>query len=811
MAGLGLAAPLAQAQEQPPSNGSPIPKSFNCYQHQVGGSSRSVQPNPNQPSIPPSSTYGSAFTPQGDLKVLVIFVGFKEDLRQGTSCWDHNTPNWPQIPSNPPPGTQPDLTFPVDFPTTCYTSTTQFSPTATDQSLSNFFYQMSRTSPNPLRMTFGTLPGRVNIDANNRGSYLNVYIPDALAEAAAAYPNFNWGAYDNRTNGPNYTYDNRISQPDGQLDYVVFCFRTSGNCASGVAAEVGIATAYGGTIPGTAYSTTDGHCQSGLGVNKSAFLHEVAHTLYDSPHEFGANGTTGNRFYQSFGWGMMQNIPTSFSANAWERWYLGWTELRTGPGQVNSDVQAPNGGQYVLRDYTTTGDVIRVHIPNSSQYLWLENRARLGPCDIRSGWERGGDGLLLLPAPTGLLAMVEDMGNRSTFLNPFDKVKTNGPRAVSAEGNFDYYSNGQLAPFGNHFWGPILNFTGPAGNASALPPNATGGHSEIIGIRRDGNQDGVINYDDFHGNGDRTIGNEGALVIAVNDVITDGVLGPHIGTRQAGFRYGLDTNPMIIPHQTYNAQQQQLSTIPLNGLSVEITGVDPATGALTLQIRFDDTRVKQNTRWTGRLQTFPVANATNGFEIVVDNGATLALDRSATPMRSTRSAAGDFENDTELRIGGGTRMAVNNGSTLRLTGRGTTLYVEDNAQLNLDGGKAELTDGTTLSVQFFSDISDLGAVLLRGGQLVERSSGQVLQRSAAPVAYPNPGKGSVVLGWPQATAAPADAAAYRYELRDLSGHALRQGTCAAGPVTLANVPAGVYLLVTTAPDGRQSTQRLEVR
>lgn len=289
------------------------------------------------------------------------------------------------------------------------------------------------------------------------------------------------------------------------------------------------------------------------------------------------------------------------------------------------------------------------------------------------------------------------------------------------------------------------------------------------------------------------------------------MLGPHIGTRQVGFRYGLDTNPMVIPHQRYNAQQQQLSTIPLNGLSIEITAVDPATGAITLQIESNNTRIGRATRWTGNLQTYPVANATKGYEIFVDGGGTLTLDRSGTPMRSTPGAAGDFENDTELRISTGTNMAVNNGGLLRLTGGGTTLYLEDKTALNLDGGKVELTDGTTISVQYFSDISDLGAVIMLGGRIVERSTGHVQQRGTAPVAYPNPGEGSVVLGWPQHTNAPANAPAYRYELRDLSGHALRQGPCTTEKVTLANVPAGIYLLVTTGPNGQRHTQRLEVR
>ena len=410
--------------------------------------------------------------------------------------------------------------------------------------------------------------------------------------------------------------------------------------------------------------------------------------------------------------------------------------------------------------------------------------------------------------------MVEDMGDRSTFLSPFDKNKVNGLRAVSAEGSFDYYPEGGLISVGNHFWNPTYNYTGPGGNTTTPTPNATGGQNEITYIRGDRDNNGVIRYDDMHGNGDQTTGNEATYLWFVNDQITDGVLGTHIGAKQVGFRYGLDTNPMIISHQTYDKQQQRLSAIPLNGLDIEITNVDPGTGALTLQIRFDNTTVAQNTRWTGSLQTYPVANATSGYEIFVDGGAVLTLDRSGTAMRSMMrpDPYADFVNDTELRISTDTRMAVNNGSILRMTGLGTTLYLEHAAQLDLAGGTVELTEGTTISVEYFSDISDLSAIQMMGGQLIERSSGDVMQRgTTSPVAYPNPGEGSVVLGWAQRAAAPANAAAYRYELQDLRGHTLRQGACTPEKVTMANVPAGLYLLVTVMPDGKRQTQRLEVR
>ncbi|MBJ6108695.1 hypothetical protein JAO73_06730 [Hymenobacter sp. BT523] len=340
-------------------------------------------------------------------------------------------------------------TFPANYTDVCYTNPAQFSLGATDQSVSNFLYQMSRTSPNPLKVTFGTLPKRVNVPASGRAfGDFSGYAQDAISAAHAQFPTFNWGQYDQRTNNPGFGYDNSTTGPDGELDYVIFCFRVG--CHPSIRKDDGVAGVFPVTIPANAshpaYAITTGHCQAGSTLGWPSVLHELAHTLYGAPHVLGANSTTGNHYYGTLGWSMMQNAATSFSAAAWERWYLGWTELKTSPGQVSSDIGpgrlAPNG-TYVLRDYVTTGDVMRLELPNTNQYLWLENRAKNGPLDRRNGYVLAPDGNAYLPAPQGLLAMVENMSpSRTSFVGPFNNAQVNGLRVVSAEGNFDYRPSG---------------------------------------------------------------------------------------------------------------------------------------------------------------------------------------------------------------------------------------------------------------------------------------------------------------------------------------------------------------------------------
>lgn len=91
---------------------------------------------------------------------------------------------------------------------------------------------------------------------------------------------------------------------------------------------------------GQFYTIGEGFTQaSGMsGLAQNTFVHEFAHTLYNSPHYFGANRSEGRYFNISEGPGLMGNLRTHFLANAWERWYNGWVELQTGATHVNSDI-----------------------------------------------------------------------------------------------------------------------------------------------------------------------------------------------------------------------------------------------------------------------------------------------------------------------------------------------------------------------------------------------------------------------------------------------------------------------------------------
>jgi hypothetical protein len=155
-----------------------------------------------------------------------------------------------------------------------------------------------------------------------------------LAQIRDNYPNFDWSRFDLRTNAPNFQYDNSQSAPDGILDYVVICWRVTGDTPFGVTPKMNLGGGQVGAgsviFPATAtrpqYRIAGGHTESYKtnGITHEVFTHEFAHNIYRSPHHSRANGTHGRHFYATTGWSTMGDVErVMYSTSAWERWYLG--------------------------------------------------------------------------------------------------------------------------------------------------------------------------------------------------------------------------------------------------------------------------------------------------------------------------------------------------------------------------------------------------------------------------------------------------------------------------------------------------------
>jgi hypothetical protein len=788
------------------------------------------------------------------MRVLVIYAGFTNDnVDPITNSQGADIPyNNDDDPNNPWPQTLNGSAWGESLPrstaNTFYTNLSQFSSSTTDLSLSNFYYQMSQFSGNPFKLIAVNFPVRVNVTAttaNNTGGAWRTYSQMVLEKIRtepslqAHMTGLNRGLIDARTNTPQFQSDNSSSPPDNKIDYTVIIWRYAKGSpgrngpASGRTSGLDNATGSGGgfaSIPAAtlipasgsapALLTADGftQCQGMEGINHELFTHEFAHTLYWAPHVNGDNGVCGKKFFVTAG-----NSMTKGNINAWERWFLGWAPLECNgvSGDLNNYTPLhtnyaliSNGGRYYLRDFITTGDALRIRLPNTYnsvtktyQYLWLENRQKISVWDQRD-WVTNGAGQPFPVVPAGIMAYVEDMGQnkQGAQLASIFSTGANGFKYLSADGNYDLRWAGTSSTYNNALWGnSIYDFT-------QVAPNPTGGQSSFSYLRGDKNGDNAIGYST---NANVSPANEYFHYSAFNNLPNYGFTG-HNARYNPGRKIGLDTNPALTSHPDFNPDTQQFNPMQLSGVSVRV--VEYSHDFVIVDVRFNDTDITQNTRWTGSLNVWDVPNAANGYDVNVLPGVTLRVDRSGTPNRTTPGPNGDFINETRLNIVSGASLHVSSGGVLQV-GKASTLFVEDGGRLLADqSATIEVETNALLSVQTQAEADALQAFnqlrLLAGGRLEIRESGTVIVGRMAPglAVFPNPAEGQQLRFALQGIPA-EEAARYSYRLLTPYGKSVREGCYPSNPngaLVLTGLPAGTYFLELTGPASKRLTRRVQV-
>jgi len=623
---------------------------------------------------------GGPFTPKGDLKILVIFAGFQSQSNPSDPLY--NDYGWPQ-------GQQ----FLAGYEELFYTSLDQFSPTATDRTLSNFYYQASRNHPgnSPFRIVADYFPERIDIDGNTVN---NVKV---FTEIQKKYPNFDWSKYDNRTNNPNFITDNSKSFPDHKLDFVVIIWRQRGLSGYANTNPFTFTTGINGT---TENYQIDYNCgftiiQSLFTISgvKSLFLHELSHTLFNCPHLFGANGVTGSYFYSSSGWGMMNYGMINCCPTSWESWYNGWIEL---PPDRDLSSYTQNG-TYVLKDFITTGDAMRIKLPFCNQYLWIENHANINILDKKESFTQDGNGATIPDAPPGLYMYVEALtASRNTKLSALSITTANGLKALAEGGNNDYTIINYVTSDPLWWTNPVVNFS--------VAPNPTSAHNGLANIRQnypfEKKYPDQIIYRDFTNNpGDRCLNMCGANkcmfdvgtstesqgVIRVDSILTYEVVGTRAAFgSESPRKIDISSNPVIINHQKYDQCNERLEPIYLNGISINITAIAP-NGDRTIVVRFDETNIYADQRFTGNLLLKDIPHAE--FDLNIEQGKTLTINKSGSPNRHTKGAANefpDFINPSILTIDSGAHLLINDKATLYIT-EGSTLRIKKGGTITIKG------------------------------------------------------------------------------------------------------------------------------
>ena len=680
------------------------------------------------PRTDPSYSYfGKMHTPRGHLKVLVLTIGFDRWDYEGDSL--HVFPDpfnlWPAHSSS---GVIDYQGFPTNFDEVYYSSPDMFSPTANDPSVSNFYYQHSRTGAHePFKVTYEFFPHRINVPIlpSDEGDYsFDNFISRAYDTIQTRYANYNWQQYDMRTNRPNFGYDNSIDPtPDGKIDYVIMLFRF----AKGIQqrykwmnkfSQDGYTPMPTRTIVQSNDSTisfADGYVvQTGIRNvidHCGIFIHEDGHSLYNAPHVFSGNSVVGEYFYTGTGWGAATGNRVFYSQSAWDRWWLNWIDIK----YDLSDLQ--HNGDYWLRDFITTGDAMRLRLPTpDGQYVWFENRTGATVFDSRLKLLHDGADPPnpIPPAPIGLVGFIEAISDDRTSTSIFGKG-ANAMRVINPNGNFDYsWSSYRIGEWWNN---RIYDYT-------TIQENPFGAHNPSIRLRDDffgdslnSPPDGFIKID---GTSNNTIQRKREFfdVIELDDELVYGPIG-HDLAFSAIKKLSISTNPGLIAHLKYDTINQRLYPIYLHGLSVQVlqyqgSGVNRKA---KIRVKYDDYVVDRDVRWCGNI-ILPA-----GVPLELKEGKTITLDKSGTPNRHTLTPAGDFINPTALTFEEGATFTLRANSNMYVRA-GSTLHLEPNSKLTIaEGAKLYIRPNSVLQVDECAELE-----VLPGGEVIVETAG-ILQLS----------------------------------------------------------------------------------
>jgi len=654
------------------------------------------------------SSYGFDFTPRGDLRVLTIFVDF-----EGATDENQSLNGWPA-------GQLPDIVDPetgrISF---AAQEDSDFSPLgnpAADahRNISEFFYHMSNGE---FRLFYETLkddegnPVVVQIDVDGDAATntpptefsidLNTLV---FAKLNELFPDRDWGnfGFDIRPDRPDFRQDasgtDENQNPNNILDFITVVYRYRRNFEQPIngigdfpfspdissTAGVGAATLFEDRVLSNGFSAAErgGFTLFQYSTNTSnlirLFMHELSHNFIFHPHTSVENTVHGRGFNAYRDWSMMDYGRSSSIANAWERWYSGWIDIKH---DLNSK---EDNGTYLLSDYMQTGDAIRLQIPHTEdQFLWLTFRSDTdNPFYQRTRL----DNEVARPANTppneiplpisnnGLYGLFERIAATQKETDPFDLFVDggNGTRIMDGKGYFDYSLAEIIRP-----QSPVLV------GLSQGRANPYGQLGTAVIYREDLNQNDIIRHlPTVNGGGN---GNE---IGSIREVDGNPVFGRNaIDVAIPDGKYSAFTNPPISNFIEFNDFEpnnpfepfeddglEALSPTILHSLSFSSQRLGDN---IQITVNYDDGHIENDFRMTGSILLPP------NERITLDPNRTLTIDRSGTNGRETLGSSNDFINETFFVAASDSYFCASQNATI-IIDQGATVVFETASGLTLD-------------------------------------------------------------------------------------------------------------------------------
>ncbi|MCX7697502.1 MAG: hypothetical protein N2Z72_07405 [Bacteroidales bacterium] len=473
----------------------------------------------------------------------------------------------------------------------------------------------------------------------------------------------------------------RQSSDKLRLDHLMIIVRNSTYPAHGA----GYASTFGlrgGNLEADSYSVFCTHGSMPLGI----LLHEFNHLLLggNNMHCCGGNhAASGPQYFLSFqaGWGMMGAANRILmTVNGWDRYKLGWKSpykkfyiscLNEKGEEICTDFTALEqfylDTTLILRDFITTGDVIRVRLPYLSsdeypQWLWLENHQTTTFNGSRFDRFQYEDAYCIDKARPGIYAYIQ-VAHEDTLAPGAFRDFADFIRVVPASGFYDLIFEDTLVQnnwcINNVKYYPFVR--------SSKNSNPFTGYSvhELVGF--DENKDGKLQEKEK-----RTLGIEKLDGQYRNNL-------PYLGETSMAFVPGdvisISTNPALVNMLTYLNDDRSLNggkkpdnrIIYLHGIRIYIYDGDPNyPGSLRLRIVSHVPEVNYSTRWAAPHIILPKQHVASPYDLIIRKKVRLVIDRSMTPTTDTMFSKKYWNPPTTLIFSSGTKILMEKGSKIIL-------------------------------------------------------------------------------------------------------------------------------------------------
>lgn len=650
-----------------------------------------AQPSATDTVTVPFSEYGSSLSPHGTIRILVLFCEIDYDKNPGKDPQHDGSERWHK---GELPTWKDDLfdPFPSDRPKALVTGYYHDASLGDFTVLGDYVDHMFtlKESEYPEVANAHSVGVAAVKEANKLGTLHTAH--DLHIE------DFDLWQRGGKAGFP------KVNKPDDphRYDHVMVIARNSGLTHGQGSTDSG--------SPGKLYGyESDTQSRFG-GMNDLPFeilKHEFNHQLLggNNFHSGGGNASQFESYQicQQGGWSLMGAANSSLmTCSGWDRMRLGWHPANapysinahnTGGEVVNGDLDPINGdtGTFVLRDFVTSGDAIRIRMPfipanEYPQWLWAENHqtyAHNGSRTDRFHWDFTDLPCLSTAVPGLYMQMQIDRENKrgkdiygglADYLHP-----------LVASGHYDVIftddTSHDACPFGGtaRIYRLEDRWQNPLSGSSA---------QELVSFDR--NKDGMVERGEHSSLGtgylpDGTLHDDAGFFGAAR----------HAWKPGGNTVLNIGSNPSSANMLTLDCSGKQEKrkgaapdnrTVYLNGIRLELLRQRP-DGGIEVRVGTGDTRLTNDVRWCADSIVLPPLRGTDGRSLTLAARKRLLIDRARTATRMTlqEEVKGTryFAPTTKFTVSTGAIMRVEAKAELQLA-NGTVLHVMPGAELNMD-------------------------------------------------------------------------------------------------------------------------------